>query len=182
MIYSEQSTLRATAAATQTAKTRRKRNLQDATSPLPKCVKAPAANPPLKKHGHGVESSTSTPTLNAVPTSRLEVYVFGDGSDGQFGLGSNDAVEVERPRLNHSLDPESVGVVSLAAGGMHAAALTHNNQIPTWGVNDHGALGRYTNQDPDSESEPTAIPADKFPAGTRLVQVAAGDSATFALK
>jgi len=31
------------------------------------------------------------------------------------------------------------------------------------------------------ESNPTAIPADKFPAGTKFVQMAAGDSTTFVL-
>ena len=109
---------------------------------------------------------------------------------------------MKHPRLNHNLNPKSVGVVSVAAGGMHAVALTQNNEILTWGVNDLSALGRDTTwegemrdmngeNDSDSddsepdlnprESNPTAIPADKFPAGTRFVQVAAGDSATFAL-
>lgn len=128
--------------------------------------------------------------------------MFGDGSAGELGLGNKDAIEVQRPRLNHNLDPNSVGVVSLAAGGMHGVALTHNNRILTWGVNDLSALGRDTTwvggmrdinrvkesdsdeSEPDlspQESNPTAIPADKFPAGTRFVQVAAGESATFAL-
>jgi regulator of chromosome condensation len=128
--------------------------------------------------------------------------VFGDGSSGELGLGTNDAIEVQRPRPNRSLDPKSVGVVSLAAGGMHAVALTHDNGILTWGVNDLSALGRDTtwegrmrdiNEENDSdfdgsdsdlnqrESNPTPIPADKFPAGTRFDQVTAGDSTTFIL-
>jgi regulator of chromosome condensation len=83
---------------------------------------------------------------------------------------------------------------------MHAVALTHDHKVLTWGVNDLSALGRDTtwgsrmrNIDGDSdsdasdsdlnprESNPTAIPADKFPTGTKFVQAAAGDSTTFVL-
>jgi regulator of chromosome condensation len=191
--------------ATRSTRTSRKRSLQDKTSPPQKRAKVPAVavgTPSLKTGGRGAKSSAPAPCLNAVPTSRLEVFVFGDGSAGELGLGNTDAIEVKRPRLNHNLDPKSVGVVSLAAGGMHAAALTHDNKILTWGVNDLSALGRDTSwegrmrdidgaNDSDSdesepdlnprESNPTAIPADKFPVGTRFVQVAAGDSATFGL-
>lgn len=198
--------MRRAVAATQTTKTSRKRSPQnDASSPPLKRVKtaaAIAASPQVKKGGQGAKVSTQTPFLNTAPTARLEVFVFGDGSAGELGLGNKDAIEVQRPRLNHILDPNSVGVVSLAAGGMHAVALTHNNKILTWGVNDLNALGRDTiwegelrdingEKDSDSgesepdlnprESNPTPISADRFPAGTRFVQVAAGDSATFSL-
>jgi len=183
----------------------RKRSAQGYASPSAKRVKASAAAiPPQKKVGRHAKSPTHTPTplLNAAPTTRLEVFVFGDGSGGQLGLGNKDALDVQRPRPNHNLDPKSVEVVSLAAGGMHAAALTYDNRLLTWGVNDNYALGRDTawdggmreiNGESDSDSEasesdlnpresnPTAIPADKFPVGTKFVQVAAGDNATFAL-
>lgn len=61
--------------------------------------------------------------------------------------GERDAVDVKRPRLNPRLDPNSVGVVEIAAGGMHCIALTHDNKILTWGVNDQGTLGRDTTWD-----------------------------------
>ncbi|KAF4468644.1 Regulator of chromosome condensation beta-lactamase-inhibitor II [Fusarium albosuccineum] len=82
---------------------------------------------------------------------------------------------------------------------MHTIALTVDNKIVTWGVNDNWALGRDTEWDgvyramqaessDDEEGElnpresiPAAIPADSFPTGTRFVQVAAGDSCSFAL-
>ncbi|OJJ95824.1 hypothetical protein ASPACDRAFT_81581 [Aspergillus aculeatus ATCC 16872] len=87
---------------------------------------------------------------------------------------------------------------------MHCVALTHDNKILTWGVNDQGALGRdttwedgykdvdETKSDSDSDSDndtglnphestPTAIPSDAFPEGTIFVEVAAGDSSSFAL-
>ncbi|KAF7508155.1 hypothetical protein GJ744_009596 [Endocarpon pusillum] len=109
---------------------------------------------------------------------------------------------MKRPRRNHFLDPKSAGLVNLATGGLHAAALTYDHKILTWEVNDLSALGRDTpweatfrefNGEGDSgsgeiepdlnplESSPAAIPADKFPAATRFVQVAAGDSTTSVL-
>jgi alpha-tubulin suppressor-like RCC1 family protein len=90
---------------------------------------------------------------------------------------------------------------------MHCAALTHDNKILTWGVNDTGALGRRTgaaktveitpkeasvDSDSDSEdeddeylnpteSEPREVNPKYFPEGTQFAQLAASDSATFAI-
>jgi regulator of chromosome condensation len=94
----------------------------------------------------------------------------------------------------------SFHIVQLDCGGMHTVALTEDNKIVTWGVNDNGALGRDTawdgmlreaDGDSDAESEmadmnpfettPTQIPSNRFPPWTRFVQVAAGDSCSFAL-
>ncbi|KAL4922642.1 regulator of chromosome condensation 1/beta-lactamase-inhibitor protein II [Aspergillus aurantiobrunneus] len=122
-------------------------------------------------------------------------------------LGLGDATrktEIPRPVLNPKLPTDTVGVVSLAVGGVHSAALTHDNRILTWAVNDEGALGRDTKLDPaqikmrsQSESgsddeddeanlnlkEATPFPVDSshFPANTVFTQLAATDSATFAL-
>ncbi|KAJ9271674.1 hypothetical protein DTO212C5_2099 [Paecilomyces variotii] len=152
-----------------------------------------------------LSGQTATSFSNAAPTTRLDVYVFGSGSNAELGLGSKNAINVKRPRVNTSLDAEKVGVVDIAAGGMHGVALTHDNQILTWGVNDNYALGRETpwegglkdiddaQDDSDSasvasdevelnplEATPTPISQDKFPR-VRIVSVAAGDSATFVL-
>nr|POF14307.1 protein pim1 [Quercus suber] len=131
---------------------------------------------------------------NTPPTKKLRVYVFGEGSAGELGLGSKDATDVATPRLNQSLD----GVVQAATGGMHAVALTADKKVLTWGVNDNRALGRDTNWDggmrdatDDSgsddgdlnplEATPTAIPSSALPDRTEIIQVAAGDSTTFML-
>lgn len=143
--------------------------------------------------------------INHAPTTRLNVYVCGEGSSGELGLGpARNAVDVKRPRLNPLLPANEVGVVQVAVGGMHCIALTHDNKILTWGVNDQGALGRDTtweggykdvddnksDSDSDDESDsglnprestPTAIPPESFPEGTVFVEVAAGDSSSFAL-
>lgn len=147
--------------------------------------------------------------INEVPTQVLDVYVFGEGSSGELGLGSHRVngkkpIDVKRPRLNENLSPARTGggVVQIATGGMHAAVLTKDNRILTWGVNDQGALGRDTSwegglrdidasEDSDAEDEdtglnprestPAAVDPACFPEGTRFVQLAASDNATFAL-
>ncbi|EEA27878.1 hypothetical protein TMatcc_003825 [Talaromyces marneffei ATCC 18224] len=149
------------------------------------------------------KTSSTTLTKNKVSTTRLNVYVFGEGSAGELGLGPKNATDVTSPRLNSLLDADEVGVVDIAAGGMHAVALTYDGHVLTWGVNDNDALGRETAwdggvkditegddaSDDDSEdgelnpyeSTPTAIPTEIFGKSARIVQVTAGDSASFAL-
>jgi regulator of chromosome condensation len=143
--------------------------------------------------------------INEAPTQRLNVYVFGTGDNGELGLGSEKGqFIVKRPRLNPFLAADTIGVVQMTIGGSHCAALTHDNKILTWGVNDEGALGRDVtweaptrdiddeksdgDSDDDSEtginpkeSTPTAIDMSVFPDGTVFTQLVAGDSMTFAL-
>lgn len=155
-----------------------------------------------------MRTATST-TVNIVPTKKLDVYVCGTNCYGELGLGNLwRKSEFARPVLNGNLAAETVGVVQLAVGGIHSAALTHDNKILTWGVNDDAALGRDTkednpkdeemtdaqNQDSGSDSDddddltlnmkeatPMAIDPSLFPEGTTFVQLSATDSATFAL-
>ena len=147
--------------------------------------------------------------INDAPTKILDVYVFGEGTSGELGLGSKRVdgkkpIDVKRPRLNANLSSNGVGVVQLCCGGMHAIALTHDNKILTWGVNDQGALGRDTawdgglrdmdggDADSDSddeddtgmnprESTPGTVSDEYFAENTKFVQVIACDSASFAL-
>lgn len=83
--------------------------------------------------------------INHAPAQRLDVLACGEGSSGELGLGNTKtAINVKHPRLNHNLSASKVSVVHVAVGGMHAAALTHDGLIYTWGLNDNGALGRDT--------------------------------------
>ncbi|RSL83387.1 hypothetical protein CEP52_016730 [Fusarium oligoseptatum] len=170
----------------------------------------PAPKKAVKKAAPKKEKKVVHPEIgkkiNDAPTQILDVYVFGEGSSGELGLGSKRVnnkkpIDVKRPRLNDNLSAANVGVVQISCGGMHAVALTHDNKILTWGVNDQGALGRDTNwdgglrdmeDDSDSEDEddtginpkestPTAVSDEHFATGTKFVQVVASDSASFAL-
>ncbi|KAG8414846.1 hypothetical protein J3458_008752 [Metarhizium acridum] len=153
------------------------------------------------------ETQSRSTVINQVPTEKLTVLIFGTGEGGELGLGPGKK-EVLRPTLNPLLDasdPSAFHIVQLACGGMHTVALTADNKIITWGVNDEYALGRDTqwegklrsidansedNDDDDDddeadmnpkESTPTEIPSDYFPPGTQFSQVAAGDNCSFAL-
>ena len=175
---------------------RKRKNEEDQKTLLSPVKKARVAKQPAAK-------AKATVAINNRPNQRLDVYVFGEGSSSELGLGTaKTAIDVKRPRLNPLLSAKQIGVVQIACGGMHVAALTHDNKILTWGVNDQGALGRDTTwegglkdmDDNDSEesgnsdsglnpaeSNPTAIPASSFPQGTQFVKLAAGDSHTLAL-
>ena len=135
----------------------------------------------------------------------LSIFTFGSGSMGELGLGPGAAAKtVKRPRLNPFLPPKEVGVVDISVGGMHAAALTCDGKIYTWGVNDQGALGRDTsweapskdisntdaNEDEDvdsdddgglnpRESKPGVV--EGLPENAEVVSTACGDSVTCAL-
>lgn len=143
------------------------------------------------------------PKINQVPKDVLDIYVFGEGTSGELGLGSKKVdgkkpIDVKRPRLNKNL----AGVVQIACGGMHVAAITRDNKVLTWGVNDQGALGRDTNWDgglrdmdggDDSdddeddvglnprESLPGEVPSEFFAPNAKFTQIVASDSASFVL-
>lgn len=160
-------------------------------------------------HNKRRTASTKAPTpaanfdaaLNkSAPSEPVTVYVFGGGENGELGLGPKQTAAT-RPRKNPFLDPSQTSAlhaVAIVCGGMHTVALTADNKIVTWGVNDNEALGRNTQwdgglRDVDDESEdsesqlnpfestPTAISSEHFGVGTQLVDVAAGDSCSLAL-
>lgn len=180
------------------ARKKRVRSKKDEDDTKTKAATKPAPKPKPTK------AAKSKVVINERPTQRMDVFVFGEGSAGELGLGTaKSAVDVKRPRLNPNLPASTVGVVQVAVGGMHCAALTYDGKVYTWGVNDQRALGRDTqweggfvdmdanDGDSDSkgsdsglnprESTPTPLPTDAFPGGTVIVQVAAGDSTTYAL-
>jgi regulator of chromosome condensation len=169
--------------------------------PKAKPVKAPAVPKSALPKGPRRVRGNKTEVNALRYTQPLKVFVFGEGSSGELGLGATKkAIDVKRPRFNEALS--KMNVVKVATGGMHVVALTQDNKILTWGVNDNGALGRDTSaveakmrdmdeDDSDSEDEsgglneleatPTAIPDEHFPENTTFVDVVAGDSCSFAL-
>lgn len=137
--------------------------------------------------------------INHAPTQRLDLFVCGEGSNGELGLGTaKNVIDVKRPRLNAMLSAKDVGVVQVACGGMHALALTHDGKVLSWGVNDGAALGRSTGKGPlkdlDMEEDDISEPEDSglnpdeanpaavaFPEGIVIVKLAAGDGISLAL-
>ncbi len=140
------------------------------------------------------------PVLSTRPSKKLDIFVFGSGEFGELGLGNKKhegrrPTNVKKPQLNHLLSADKVGVVQIACGGMHNIALTHDNKILTWGVNDDKALGRETNwegddDDDDDDDDAGLDPQESTPAEVdfsslgekpNFVQVAATNSASFVL-
>jgi regulator of chromosome condensation len=166
--------------------------------------KSPAPKEPAAKK-RAVRRKTAV--INTAPTEILDVFVFGEGSNGELGLGNakidgKKPRDVKRPRLNPNLAAKTAKVVQVACGGMHVAALTADNKILTWGVNDMGALGRDTRwgggtrdiddeEDEDDgddfsgmnpiESTPGEVDMSLVEPETVFTQVVASDSATFAV-
>ncbi|KAF4504496.1 hypothetical protein G6O67_007944 [Ophiocordyceps sinensis] len=162
--------------------------------PSKKAKPIPKRTPTAAKAEHETH-----PVINKVPTKVLNVLVFGNGDNGELGLGPKQKY-ASRPCLNPFLDPKDptkYHITQLACGGMHTIALTIEGQLITWGVNDEFALGRNTHWSPELcdmdavpddeaelnplESTPTAISAAQFPPNTRFCQVAAGDNYSIAL-
>ncbi|KAK8116484.1 GDP/GTP exchange factor [Apiospora kogelbergensis] len=144
-----------------------------------------------KKEAKPVTLLKRNPVINHAPTTKLDVFVFGEGSSGELGLGpkkyeGKKPIDVKRPRINHQLDAGKVGVVAMACGGMHAVALTHDNRILTWGQNDDHALGRDTHweggtRDIDDEDTPGEVNLSALHPDAKITAVAACDSASFVL-
>lgn len=141
--------------------------------------------------------------INELPAREREagdVFVFGAGSMGELGLGATSRDRnVKRPRLNVHL--QGKGIVDVAVGGMHVAALDNDGNVWTWGVNDQGSLGRDTkttvpkdtkmkddasDSDSDDEEELNSLEStpglvDGFPEGVKVVKLACGDSISVAI-
>ncbi|KAK9819199.1 hypothetical protein WJX74_002113 [Apatococcus lobatus] len=150
--------------AEQPAKRVRKTAAADSTKPFPQPVSHPSH---LKVPG--------------------DVFMLGTGDCGQFGLGE-DVTEALRP--NPSPLPGKKAI-QIAACGMHSIALVEDGSVWTTGVNDEGALGRFTDgqawekadvSKQGSAGDQSTWARVSFPsAAGRIVQVSGGDSHSAAL-
>ncbi|KAJ7068538.1 regulator of chromosome condensation 1/beta-lactamase-inhibitor protein II [Mycena amicta] len=118
----------------------------------------------------------------------LQVFAWGAGNFGQFGMGPDVLGELDKPKKHTwceeqmeegTFGEDNAGIETLAAGGMHTIFVDEKGTVWTCGVNDDAALGRVTEGIPDPEGELTNIPhplesliAEKF----RAVRVTTGDS------
>ncbi|CAG8592195.1 11967_t:CDS:2 [Funneliformis caledonium] len=119
-----------------------------------------------------------------------QVYAIGLNDCAQCGMDESTE-HLKKVRLIPSLG--QFNIVDISAGSLHSAALTSDGKIVTWGCNDHGTLGRFT------EAPKSAFAKEIFDAGNyeigeenkpayaegldnvNIVKVICGGNATFAI-
>ncbi|KAJ7228383.1 regulator of chromosome condensation 1/beta-lactamase-inhibitor protein II [Mycena pura] len=179
---------------------KRAASLERSSSPAPKRTKKhpPTENidptRPARKKKDAVVVPQAKPYFNPLPTPPqkkrpgLQVFVWGAGNFGQFGMGPDVLGELDKPKKHTWVEQQmeegtfgedNAGIEAVAAGGMHTVLVDEKGTVWTCGVNDDAALGRVTEGIPDPDGTLTNIPhplqslvAEKF----RAVQVATGDS------
>ncbi|CAE6436863.1 unnamed protein product [Rhizoctonia solani] len=153
--------------------------------------------PPVKK-----------PPFNPLPTAHapirpaMQLFVFGNGDMGQFGLGTAVLGDISRPR-QHAWFKEAMeagllgtgpgaGIDALCAGGMHTLVVDEVGKVWSWGINDNAALGRPTinvthPERPNEVVEAEVLETEPMVVKTlvdedfRAIDVCAGDSISVAL-
>ncbi|KAF8640064.1 hypothetical protein AX17_001305 [Amanita inopinata Kibby_2008] len=142
------------------------------------------------------------PYFNPLPTPpekkrpALQLFVWGAGNFGQFGMGPDVLDEKDRMTKNTWVEEQieegtfgepGAGLESVIAGGLHTIFIDEKGTIWTCGTNDDAALGRVTHNVPDPEHPSAFLDIDQltsipYPLQSlvdekfRAVQVAAGDS------
>ncbi|KIK78236.1 hypothetical protein PAXRUDRAFT_834651 [Paxillus rubicundulus Ve08.2h10] len=141
------------------------------------------------------------PTAAPHPRPANQLFVWGAGNFGQFGMGPDLLDEFSFPKRNTWVDQkiqegafskEGAGLEAIAAGGLHTLFIDEKGTIWSCGVNDDAALGRVTKDVPDPNKPDSFMDIDaltSFPHPLqslvdekfRAVRIAAGDSVSAAI-
>ncbi|RIA94469.1 regulator of chromosome condensation 1/beta-lactamase-inhibitor protein II [Glomus cerebriforme] len=132
---------------------------------------------------------TFTVPIPSRPQQIGQVYAIGSNLFAQCGMGSIESSK----KLDRIKSLEQFKIVDISAGSIHSAALTVDGKIVTWGCNDHGTLGRFT-ETPKSEKAKEILEAGNYNIGeeetptyaegldnVNIVKVVCGGNATFAI-
>ena len=114
---------------------------------------------------------TSNSGYTCALTNEGKAYCWGQGSSGR--LGNNSTTDSRIPVAVQM--PAGVSFQSIAAGNIHACALTTEGKAYCWGWNQYGQLG---NNSTANSSTPVAV---QMPAGVSFQSIAAGNIHTCAL-
>ncbi|KAG5342307.1 hypothetical protein C0989_003436 [Termitomyces sp. Mn162] len=125
----------------------------------------------------------------------LQLFVWGAGNFGQFGMGPDDLDQHNKPKRNIWIEKQmeegtfgevGSGLESVAAGGLHTLFIDEKGTVWTCGTNDDAALGRITQDVPDPKNPGSFLDVDELTSvpyplislvdeNFRAVQVATGD-------
>ena len=115
-------------------------------------LRAPTCEP--KKTDQPQKRPPRLAGLNKRPQQQFTIFVCGDNSLGQLGLGES-VVEEREPVVNEQLT--KLKVVDFDCGANHCIALTKDGKVLTWGrvgaddeIGARGALGTSWINDPDT--------------------------------
>ncbi|TCD69877.1 hypothetical protein EIP91_005954 [Steccherinum ochraceum] len=183
--------------------------LEKAAAEVPEKVKAAPAPAPRKAPGRpraprhapagGHQNPLPTAPEHIRPTPQL--FVWGAGNFGQFGMGVDALGDYEKPKRNPWIEKaiqegrfgeDDAGLETIAAGGLHSLFIDEKGAVWSCGVNDDAALGRITSNvpNPDKEGEfldIDTLTAQPFPLQSlvdekfRAVRAAAGDTISAAI-
>ncbi|KAI6130339.1 regulator of chromosome condensation 1/beta-lactamase-inhibitor protein II [Pisolithus croceorrhizus] len=147
------------------------------------------------------------PYFNPIPSPpsprrpAAQLFVWGAGNFGQFGMGPDFLGEFPSPKRNTWVDQkisegvfgsEGAGLEAIAAGGLHTLFVDEKGAVWSCGVNDDAALGRITKDVPDPKNPGSSMDIDTLTAiphpiqslldeKFRAVQITAGDSISAAI-
>ena len=99
------------------------------------------------------------------------VYSVGCGLGGKLGHGSR--TDEKYPRMIERLQEMKFNPISVAAGAWHAAVVSQDGRVCTWGWGRYGCLGHGNEE---CEGAPKVVSALQ---GVKAVHVATGDYTTF---
>lgn len=142
-----------------------------------------------------VPAPQTRPYFNPLPTPPekqrpgLQLFVWGAGNCGQFGLGPDVLDELEKPKKHTWVEQqiqagtfgeEGAGLEAIAGGGMHTLFIDEKGTVSYWfnaylvslfnvivqvwscGLNDDAALGRITDQVPDPNKPGSFLDIDEL--------------------
>ncbi|KAI0796863.1 regulator of chromosome condensation 1/beta-lactamase-inhibitor protein II [Abortiporus biennis] len=161
----------------------------------------------VKKKAPAAPAHPPKPHFNALPTHAEHIrpapqlFVWGAGNFGQFGMGADRLGEFEKPRKNPLIEAKieegvfgepGASFEAVAAGGLHSLFVDEKGTVWSCGVNDDAALGRVTNEVPNPEKPDEFLDIDTLTAqpyplqsladeGFRAVRIAAGDTISAAI-
>ncbi|THH30681.1 hypothetical protein EUX98_g3490 [Antrodiella citrinella] len=161
----------------------------------------PAGRPRAPRHVAAGPPAVPLPTPPEHTRPAAQLFVWGAGNFGQFGMGPDALGDFEKPKRNPWIEnaieegkfgEEGAGLEAIAAGGLHTLLIDEKGTVWSCGVNDDAALGRITNNVPNPDKEGEFLDIDTLTSqpyplqtlvdeGFRAVRIAAGDSISAAL-
>jgi regulator of chromosome condensation len=162
---------------------------------------------PVREKAEAAPLVQKEPYFNPLPTPPehtqpgLQLFVWGTGNFGQFGLGTSALAEISKPRKNAWVEEKikesafgenEAGLEAIRGGGLHSLFIDGNGVVWSCGVNDDAALGRYTTDVPDPDKPGSFLDVDELTAVPhpiqslvdqkfRAVRLTAGDTISAAL-